>query len=73
MAVRDSLENTIDGKLMLLEQYNEPTVGQYHQLVRYAMQEMLKQNIQELRAILGDVDRCLPDEFSNIRGPNFHE
>lgn len=67
LAIRDNLENAIDSKLMMLDEYNNPAVGKYHQLVRYAMQEMTKEHIQELRAILGDVERIIPDGYSHMR------
>lgn len=67
LAIRDSLENAIDRNLTVLDEYNNPAVGKYHQLVRYALQESMKERNQELREILSDVERCIPDDYSHMR------
>lgn len=65
--VADNLRNTIAGKEALLEEYNRTGAGEYHKLVLYTMQVMLKTNIRELETILADVEQCLPDNFANMR------
>jgi hypothetical protein len=57
--VVDNLQNTIQGKRALLITLQDPGVGEYHQLVRYAMTHQLTSNIGELERILADVQQCL--------------
>lgn len=56
LTIRDNLKNTIADKELLLVTYDDPAVGEYHKLVRYAMSQMLTSNIRELKTILADVE-----------------
>ena len=57
-----NLQNTIAGKEMLLVTYENPSVGRHDVGSRMAMTatiEFLKVNIDELKRILADVEKCV--------------
>lgn len=56
--VRDNLKRTIAGKEMLLVTYENPDVKAYPKAIRETMATMLEININELKAILKDVEVC---------------
>lgn len=56
--VRDNLKKTIEGKEKMLETYNDPSFSATHRLVKEAMIQYLEINIDELKRILADVEKC---------------
>jgi hypothetical protein len=57
--VRDNLKNTIAGKELLLEQFKTTQARHGANLeAMHACQRFLEINLQELRDILVDVERC---------------
>ena len=52
-----NLKNTIAGKEMLLETYKNPSI--LTKSVRETMAHMLEININELKDILADVEKCV--------------
>lgn len=66
--VRDNLKRTIYGKEMLLETYENPSVGRHNagsQMAMTATIEFLKVNIDELKKILADIELCTNDADAN--------
>ena len=62
--VAQNLRNTIAGKEMLLDTYENPMVGRQNASSRMAMNmmiEILKTNIAELKRILQDVEQCVKE------------
>ena len=55
--VRDNLKNTIAGKEQYLAQMREDIV-KYNQTVNYTVAKFLEINLNELKAILADVEEC---------------
>lgn len=55
--VAENLKKTIAGKEAYLEQMRKDIV-QYNQTVNYAVAKMLELNINELKVILHDVEKC---------------
>jgi hypothetical protein len=57
--VRDNLKNTIAGKELLLEQFKTTQARHWANLeVMHVCQRFLEINLQELRDVLVDVERC---------------
>lgn len=56
--LRDNLKRTIADKEMLLVTYENPEVKAYPKFIRETMAAMLEININELKAILKDVEVC---------------
>ena len=54
-----NLKSTIAGKEMLLATYENPEVKAYPKAVRETMATMLEINIDELKRILADVEKCV--------------
>ena len=54
-----NLRNTIAGKEMLLDSYKNPSVNPYPKFVKEAMIDFLEVNINELKRILADVEKCV--------------
>jgi hypothetical protein len=55
--VADNLRNTIAGKQAMLERM-EADVIKYNQTVNYTVCKYLRVNLDELKAILADIERC---------------
>jgi hypothetical protein len=58
--VRDNLRNTIAGKEKMLEEYRKARelASRGEDMALFATQEFLKININELKVILADVEKC---------------
>lgn len=56
--VRDNLIRTIAGKELLLDSYRNPSVNPYNEGVKEVIIQMLATNIDDLRAVLNDVQAC---------------
>ena len=54
-----NLKRTIAGKEMLLATYENPEVKAYPKAIRETMATMLEININELKDILQDVEKCV--------------
>jgi hypothetical protein len=57
--VAQNLRNTVAGKEMLLDSYKNPSVNPYPKFVKEAMIDFLEVNINELKRILADVEKCV--------------
>jgi hypothetical protein len=55
--VRDNLKKTIAGKEQYLAQMKQDIV-KYNQTVNYTVAKYLEVNLEELRNILNDVEKC---------------
>ena len=58
-----NLRNTIAGKEMLLDTYKNPSVNPYPKFVKEAMIDFLEVNIDELKHILADVEKCVEKDI----------
>lgn len=56
--VRDNLKRTIEGKEKYLAQMREDIV-KYNQTVNYTVAKYLEVNLDELKKILADVEKCV--------------
>jgi hypothetical protein len=63
--VASNLRNTIAGKEMLLETYQNPSI--LTKPIRETMAHMLEVNINELKRILQDVEQCINAETGEIK------
>jgi hypothetical protein len=60
--VARNIKNTISGKEMLLDTYQNPSVNPYPKFVKETMIQMVEINIAELKRILQDVEQCVKKE-----------
>lgn len=60
--VARNIKNTIAGKEILLDTYQNPSVNPYPTFVKETMIQMLEINIAELKQILQDVEQCVKKE-----------